>query len=255
MRISVVITTRNRAAFLEQCLDSVFAQTRPADEVIVHDAASTDATAAVLERYAAAHPCLKYDSAPDAGEYDGLNIATARTTGDALKWLADDDLLPPGALAAAAAALQAQPGAGVVFGLARYFRSSEAGDEELGTGGTPMAPFTVDNLLRHSVGHCSPACVVRRSVWQQLGGFSTSYVCGDTDFWVRCAAAGVPFGFVPELLYAYRWHDSNTTKTAMAKIGSDIIALARKHGSFELHQQVATQFAGLAAGTQRWQLP
>ena len=45
--ISVVIPSRNDATFLAVCLDALTRQTRPADEVIVVDADSTDATTAI----------------------------------------------------------------------------------------------------------------------------------------------------------------------------------------------------------------
>ena len=45
--ISVVVPSRNDAAFLGHCLDAVARQTRPPDEVVVVDADSTDATAAI----------------------------------------------------------------------------------------------------------------------------------------------------------------------------------------------------------------
>jgi len=45
--VSVVIPTRNDAAMLAACLDLLSRQTRPADEIIVVDNASSDNTAAV----------------------------------------------------------------------------------------------------------------------------------------------------------------------------------------------------------------
>ncbi|MCR4313747.1 MAG: glycosyltransferase [Candidatus Uhrbacteria bacterium] len=50
-RISVIIPTYQHAATLSRALDSVFAQTRRPDEVIVVDDGSTDATADVLVPY------------------------------------------------------------------------------------------------------------------------------------------------------------------------------------------------------------
>lgn len=47
LTISVVIPSRNDAAFLTTCLEALARQTRPADEVIVVDADSTDATAEI----------------------------------------------------------------------------------------------------------------------------------------------------------------------------------------------------------------
>ena len=45
--ISVVIPTRNDADMLAVCLAALAGQTRPADEIVVVDNASTDNTAAV----------------------------------------------------------------------------------------------------------------------------------------------------------------------------------------------------------------
>ncbi len=50
MKISVLLTTYDAAWCVTRALDSVFAQTRPADEVIVGDDGSTDDTVARIER-------------------------------------------------------------------------------------------------------------------------------------------------------------------------------------------------------------
>ena len=53
--ISVVIPSFNAGRWIAASLDSVLAQTRPPDEVIVVDDGSTDDTAAVLARIASRH--------------------------------------------------------------------------------------------------------------------------------------------------------------------------------------------------------
>ena len=56
-RVSVVMVTRDRRELLDQALDALAAQTRPADEVLVVDNGSTDGTAELLaERVAAQQP-------------------------------------------------------------------------------------------------------------------------------------------------------------------------------------------------------
>ena len=54
MKISCVIPVHNSERFLASSLDSVLAQTRPPDEVIVVDDGSTDGSAGILQRYGAA---------------------------------------------------------------------------------------------------------------------------------------------------------------------------------------------------------
>lgn len=57
--VSVVCVTYNHADFIQDCLDGILMQetTFPV-EIIVHDDASTDGTAACLKQYADAHPAL-----------------------------------------------------------------------------------------------------------------------------------------------------------------------------------------------------
>ena len=54
MRISVAMCTYNGADFLPAQLASIVEQTRPPDEIIVCDDASTDETRALLQSFVAA---------------------------------------------------------------------------------------------------------------------------------------------------------------------------------------------------------
>src|SRR5687768_17349654 len=56
MKISVAMTTYNGASYLREQLDSILAQTRMPDEVIVCDDRSTDATPELLREYSARAP-------------------------------------------------------------------------------------------------------------------------------------------------------------------------------------------------------
>ena len=48
MRCSVAMSTYNGAAYLAEQLDSIFAQTRPVDEIVISDDGSTDQTLAIV---------------------------------------------------------------------------------------------------------------------------------------------------------------------------------------------------------------
>ncbi len=51
VRVAVVLCAHNGARFIEEQLNSLETQTRPVDEIIVYDWASTDATADIVERW------------------------------------------------------------------------------------------------------------------------------------------------------------------------------------------------------------
>jgi hypothetical protein len=56
--VSVALCTCNGESFLRAQLDSILAQTRPVDEIVVGDDVSTDGTMAVLREYESVHPGL-----------------------------------------------------------------------------------------------------------------------------------------------------------------------------------------------------
>lgn len=57
--VSVVVPAFNEEERIEQCLDSILAQSRLPDEVIVVDNGSTDSTAQIVQRYAKQSPIIR----------------------------------------------------------------------------------------------------------------------------------------------------------------------------------------------------
>lgn len=114
--VSVLLLSYNQAAFLADALDSALAQTWQPLEVIVVDNGSTDASPAVLDRYA---------SAPDITirrhEHNGpittrMNEAVRIARGTWVSFLFSDDLYRPEKVEdQVRAALAATPPVGVVY--------------------------------------------------------------------------------------------------------------------------------------------
>jgi GT2 family glycosyltransferase len=112
-RVSVVTPSFNQGRFLEATLRSVLLQGYPDLEYIVVDGGSTDQSRAVLQRYA---PYLAHwVSEPDRGQAHAINKGLASASGEILGWLNSDDLLTPGAVWRAVAALQAEPDVDLVY--------------------------------------------------------------------------------------------------------------------------------------------
>lgn len=92
LRISVVIPAYNSAAHIGRAIDSVLAQTRPADEIIVVDDGSTDATADVIRAYG---PKIRLIPQANTGASAARNAGINAATGDWIAFLdADDEWLP-----------------------------------------------------------------------------------------------------------------------------------------------------------------
>lgn len=95
MKLSVVVPTRNRADLLEAFLSSLAGQTLPRDqwEVIVVDNGSTDGTAEVAARHAAAAENVRAVFEPAPGLHAGRHRGLKEAAGDVLVY-ADDDIEP-----------------------------------------------------------------------------------------------------------------------------------------------------------------
>ncbi len=94
MKISIVTPTWNRAERLRSSLESVASQRTPPWEHIVVDNLSKDGTAALVAEYARSAPYpVRHIREADGGIYQAMNKGIAQTTGEALHFLNDDDML------------------------------------------------------------------------------------------------------------------------------------------------------------------
>ena len=90
---SIVIPVRNGENYLRLAIQSALNQTRPADEVVVIDDASTDATADIVHGFGSR---VKYSyNGKATGFVDAWNRAVDKASGDFVTILHHDDLLHP----------------------------------------------------------------------------------------------------------------------------------------------------------------
>ncbi len=90
--VSVVIPAYNAGKYIGRAIDSVLAQTRPADEIIVVDDGSTDNTAEVAHGYG---DKVRFIRQENAGASVARNTGIEAATGEWIAFLdADDEWLP-----------------------------------------------------------------------------------------------------------------------------------------------------------------
>jgi cellulose synthase/poly-beta-1,6-N-acetylglucosamine synthase-like glycosyltransferase len=113
VRVAVVIPMRNGAGEIGACLDAVFGQTVPADEVIVVDNGSTDGSAAEAVAVGAR---VIFESTP--GSYRARNAGIGATTADIVAFTDADCVPDPDWLAHLVAGFE-DPSVGAVGGEIR----------------------------------------------------------------------------------------------------------------------------------------
>jgi glycosyltransferase involved in cell wall biosynthesis len=116
LRFSVGIPTRNQAGYLRQTLDSLLAQTRLPDEIVVSDHQSTDETPAVLAEYEAKYPGLirVVQPPPRSNLTAQYNFTLSAQRGDWITLLSSDDLALPKFSASFVQAAEQYPAAALI---------------------------------------------------------------------------------------------------------------------------------------------
>ena len=111
--MTVILSTFNGSAFLQQQLDSLYAQTYPSIKIMVRDDGSSDTTPAILQREQSAKRIellAGHDNLGAAASFFELLRQAAATRTDFIAFCDQDDVWLPGKIAQAVAALSALPG-------------------------------------------------------------------------------------------------------------------------------------------------
>jgi glycosyltransferase involved in cell wall biosynthesis len=222
-KVSIVTPSFNQALFLEQTLRSVLEQDYPNLEYIVIDGGSRDGSLEIIHKYA--DRLAYWQSQPDQGQTDAINQGFTRASGEILAWLNSDDLLLPGAVNAAARALQAHPEAAMVYGDALLINA-----EGKTIGKFPAAQTDYRKLRRGYVHIPQQASFFRADLWQQVAPLDVSfYFAMDYDLWVRLAALA-PLVYVPELWAAFRLHGAGKSIAADDRCWPEMLRVHYRDG-------------------------
>jgi glycosyltransferase involved in cell wall biosynthesis len=198
MRVSVILTVLNEAASIHSLLDSLLAQSRPADEVVVADGGSRDGTLAALAAYAGRLP-LTVIQAPGANISQGRNAAIRASQGDVIVVTDAGVRCQPDWLACLTEPLQ-QP---AVMAVAGFFCPDPHTVLETAMGATVLPEARDVNPETYLPSSRSVA--FRREVWERVGGYPEWLdFSEDVIFDLNVRAHFGPFEFVPQALVNFR---------------------------------------------------
>lgn len=222
-RFSLVVPHLNSGPLLERGLASILAQTGVTVQIIVVDGGSTDESRETIERHRRDIDVLITE--PDEGYADALNKGFARADGEIFCWLAADDELLPGALAAVAETFAAHDDCDVTTGACE--RVFEDGTRLV----CPPDPHAWEKIQVQNVIEQS-ATFWRRSLHQRLGPLDHRrfrYIA-DWDFWMRMRETGARLLTTERLLSRYHFSAQNLTSRAGRRFADEAFRLMRLRG-------------------------
>jgi len=216
VRVTVISTVLNEGEAIRRLLDSLLAQTRRPDEVVIVDGGSRDSTVAVIQEYAGRLP-LRVLVEPGANISRGRNVAIAAATGDVIasvdagvwlepQWL--EKLTQP----IESARLKVQNTSDLeplIFNLqppqavAGFFVPDVHSTFEIAMGATVLP--TVAEIKPENFLPSSRSVTFTKEAWAAAGGYPEWIdYCEDLIFDFRLRDAAGPFAWAPEALAHFR---------------------------------------------------
>ena len=203
MSLAVILTVLNEAEALPRLLESLAAQTRRPDEIVVAEGGSRDATPAVLAAYAAQFAAqglaLRVVAAPGANIAQGRNRAIDAATADVIAATDAGVRLPPDWLARLTAPF-ADASVNVVAG---FFEADPQTVLETAMGATVLPDARDVNPATFLPSSRSVA--FRKAAWAAVGGYPEWLdFSEDVIFDLALRAKFGRFVFVPEARVLFR---------------------------------------------------
>lgn len=222
--VAIVIPSWNSLRLLPRCLGSLRDQGTGV-ELLVVDNGSGDGSVAYLEREGVPHVALPRN----AGFAAAVNLGVARTESEAILVLNADTVLEPECAGRLLDGLEADSSLG---GVQPRLLQLEAAAEEAPAAVASARVYSAGQALtadgravergagerqrpellarREVFGVCGAACLLRRDLFAELGGYDERYFAfyEDVDLNVRGRIAGWRFEYLPD---AVVWHVGNAT--------------------------------------------
>ena len=217
----------NAGSFLADTLRSVLAQDRGRAEmqIAVVDDASTDIDVRRLVEQIAGNGVEYHRQSQNVGSVQNFNTSIGLSRGRLVHLLHADDRVLPGYYEKMEALFASYPQAGACFSRLRYI-DAQGAVTSVESSYAP-AECVLENWL-HTIATASrsqyAATAVRRSVYEELGGYFGVSYGEDWEMQVRIASR-YPVAYTPDILAEYRMHAGSISR-AKVRSGANLADLA-----------------------------
>lgn len=230
LSIAAIVPLYNGAEFLQEAIESVFAQSIAPDEFVIGDDGLTDDGPAIVERLQA-KSSLRLFRKEQGGQSSARNYGVKQTSSSLIAFLDQDDVwskdhlerlrepfatdhsMPLGWSYGDVDLVDPQGGL-----LAISYLTREGFKEE-------HPKRTLANCLAHNIMIWTSAALISREAFEHVSGFDEQLVgYEDDDFWLRVFRAGFHNVFLPRSLARVRRHTNNCSRSPQMKISRMVYA-------------------------------
>ncbi|PWT72745.1 MAG: hypothetical protein C5B59_15000 [Bacteroidetes bacterium] len=209
--VSVLMTAYNREQYIAEAIESVLRSTYKEFELIIVNDCSKDRTVEIAKSYEAKDSRVHvYSNESNLGDYPNRNKAASYAKGKYLKYMDADDVIYYYGLEAMVRYTEKFPEAG--FGLGSYPEDNRPYPILLSPKEIYLESFRKLNHFDRAPG----SGLIKRDVFNSLGGFSGKRMIGDYEFWFKISRY-YSMVKLPLDLYWNRLHDGQESQSAYAR--------------------------------------
>jgi glycosyltransferase involved in cell wall biosynthesis len=189
--VSIVMVFLEEERFIEEAIESVFAQSYGTWELLLVDDGSSDGSTEIALRYAERHPrkvrYLEHTGHRNCERSASRNLGIRHARGEYVAFLDTDDVWLPEKLKQQVAILDSCPEAGMVFGLTKYWYGWTGNPEDMRRDSIPELSVPSDTVVKppallkllYPLGTGPAPCIcsllVRRAIIEDTGGFEEEF--------------------------------------------------------------------------------
>jgi glycosyltransferase involved in cell wall biosynthesis len=184
--VSVIMIFLDAAAYIDEAIASVMAQTRPDLELLLCDDGATDDSSRIAQQWVARQPAkvqyLEHDGHANRGMSATRNLGLAAARGEFVAFLDADDVWRPQKLAEQVELMTGHPELGMVCGTVNYWRSWAGGDDVLVPTGhvrNRVVRPPEASLALYPLGAAAAPCpsdlLLRRDAVEEVGRFEEHF--------------------------------------------------------------------------------
>ena len=194
--ISVVVPCYNMGNFLEDCINSVLAQTYTNWECLIVDDGSTDNSSEIALQLTTLDDRIKYLKKENGGLSSARNFGIQHANGSFILPLDADDIIGKDYLEEAVQAFNQNPELKLVYCEAEFFGEK--------TGRWDLREFNLKDLARTNMIFCT--ALFKKEDWVRVNGYDENMKSGweDWDFWISILKNGGEVKRLPLVGFFYR---------------------------------------------------
>lgn len=210
--VTVIVPVYNAELYLEECLDSIAAQTHTSLEVIMVNDGSNDSSADICRRFADRDRRFRLLDLPNRGVSAARNTGIDQARGSYISFIDADDIMHPD-LIRRLTATAADTGADIVIAAHRFGYEPSFSDR-----GSRPEIFTPEQIAELGLYKRRKVTAVWAGIMHRdifAGGlrFREGIRFEDLDIFYRILLAGKRIALIPDRLYFYRKNDASFLNT------------------------------------------